>query len=274
MCKKLQAAALFVWALLLACPAAVGMPGPASSENAGQSQVVDLERKLVLRDGTPVKMKTVGSLSSVTARRGTRLSFEVTEDVALQGVPLVPKGTIVFGTIIGVKPKRRLGRGDQLSFSIDSLHAAGGETVRLRGEKTATGRNHVTAMTSAVAASGVFFFPAAPFFLLLHGKDATVPEGTELTGYVDGDTPLSRERFNGRKIESDGSVTALLTVSTSPSDAEIEIDGNPAGKAPASVKLAPGEHHVVVNKVGFSKWDRKISISPGETLISVDLVPE
>lgn len=129
-------------------------------------------------------------------------------------------------------------------------------------------------MTGAVAASGVFFFPAAPFFLLLHGKGATIPEGTGVTAYVNGDTPLKRENFTNRNTERVDTLTALLQVTSNPSGAEISIDESKSGSAPFSVRLAPGEHHVVVKKLGFSTWDKRISIFPGESFVDVELVPE
>jgi hypothetical protein len=45
-------------------------------------------------------------------------------------------------------------------------------------------------MTTAMVATGIFFFPAAPLFLFMHGKDMTIPKGTEITAYVNGDVPL------------------------------------------------------------------------------------
>jgi hypothetical protein len=53
----------------------------------------------------------------------------------------------------------------------------------------------VTEEVSAVAVSGLLFFPAAPFFLLMKGGDIIVPKGTLVTAFIDGDLPLDRERF-------------------------------------------------------------------------------
>jgi len=255
-------------------PAAVPQTNSSVAHTPEQVRPTNQGESFALKDGTAIKLETVGSVSSLNARRGNKVTFEVMEDVLLQGIPVIPKGTLVSGMITGVKPKRRLARGDQLRISLESLRAIDGEKVQLRGEKAATGRNHVTAMTGAIAASGVLFFPATPFFLLLHGKDATIPESTELTGYVDGDTPLILENFTRRTTDASNALTSLLSISSSPPEADIEVDGNIAGRAPAAVRLVPGEHRIIVRKTGFSKWDKKISISPGETVISVDLIPD
>jgi hypothetical protein len=50
-------------------------------------------------------------------------------------------------------------------------------------------------MTTAMVATGILFFPAAPLFLFMHGKDMTIPKGTEVTAYVNGDVPLTMSKF-------------------------------------------------------------------------------
>ena len=51
------------------------------------------------------------------------------------------------------------------------------------------------AMTGAIVGTTVVFLPVAPFFLLIHGKDSTIPKGTEATAYISGDIPLDPARF-------------------------------------------------------------------------------
>jgi len=61
--------------------------------------------------------------------------------------------------------------------------------------KGGVGGNHIAAMTGAMVATGIVFFPAAPLFLFMHGKDITIPKGTEVTAYVAADTPLDPAKF-------------------------------------------------------------------------------
>ena len=227
-----------------------------------------------IEDGTPIRLRTSNNVSSVDTQVGKKLSFEVVDDVVVQGMTVIAKGTAVAGNVIQVKRKRRIARGDRLTVGIDFVRVADGETVPVRGVKEATGGGRVRVMTGAIAASGAFFFPAAPFFLLLHGKDAAIPAGTELTAYVDGQTPLKRANFENRGQVDSAADTALLEISSNPAGADIEIDGKAAGNAPFSVRLTPGEHHVIVRKAGFSTWDKRISISPGESLVSVQLIAD
>jgi hypothetical protein len=42
-------------------------------------------------------------------------------------------------------------------------------------------------MAAGMLGAGLFFWPAAPAFLLAHGRDSTVLRGTEMTGLINGD---------------------------------------------------------------------------------------
>lgn len=50
-------------------------------------------------------------------------------------------------------------------------------------------------MTGAIVATSLVFFPAAPFFLFMHGKDTTIPKGTEMTAYTNGEIKLDPAKF-------------------------------------------------------------------------------
>ncbi|WP_433985229.1 hypothetical protein RBB78_24810 (plasmid) [Tunturiibacter empetritectus] len=40
------------------------------------------------------------------------------------------------------------------------------------------------AMTAGMVGTAIVFFPAAPLLLLIHGKDITIPKGTEVTAFM------------------------------------------------------------------------------------------
>jgi len=69
--------------------------------------------------------------------------------------------------------------------------------------KGGSGGNHIAAMTGAMVATSIVFFPAAPLFLFIHGKDITIPKGTEITAYVAADTPLDSGKFNKQSAQLD-----------------------------------------------------------------------
>ena len=50
-------------------------------------------------------------------------------------------------------------------------------------------------MTAGIVATALIVWPAAPFFLFMHGKDATIPKDTEITAYTNGEIKLDREKL-------------------------------------------------------------------------------
>lgn len=65
---------------------------------------------------------------------------------------------------------------------------------------------------------------------------------------------------------------AQLHISSTPTDADIEIDGNFVGSTPSTVGVAAGQHQLVVKKSGYKPWEKKIAVSSGQ--VKVDAVLE
>ena len=116
--------------------------------------------------------------SSSDAKVGDTLDFEVLEEVRVDGVLLVPKGGIAWATVTEAQSKRRMGRGGKLDINIDSVRLVDGEKVPLRAVKDMQGGGHVGAMTGAIVATSLVFFPGSSL-LPLHarGRTSAFPRG-------------------------------------------------------------------------------------------------
>jgi hypothetical protein len=207
------------------------------------------------------------------------LDFEVLEDVFAKGVLVIGKGGIAWGTVTEAQAKRRMARGGKLNINIDSVRLLDGEKAALRAVKDGNGGGHTGAMVGGMVATSIVFFPAAPFFLFMHGKDITIPKGTEITAYVNGTTRLDQAKFQPAETEPASAsqsnvVTTLVDISSTPAGGDIEIDGKFIGDTPSSISLTPGEHEVAIKKSGFAPWDKKISVSTGHINLSPELTPE
>lgn len=234
-----------------------------------------------LQDGTPVKLRITRNLSSADAKVGETVDFEVLEDVKIGETIVIPRSGIAWATVTEAQPKRRMGRGGKLNVNIDTVRLASGEKAALRAIKDAQGGGHVGAMTGAIVATSIVFFPAAPLFLFMKGKDITIPKGTEITAYINGDTELSPAKFAANGTEksvassntpSAGSVesaVASVTVKSTPEGAEITVDGKFVGNTPSALRLQPGDHVISVAKAGFTEWKRAMTLSQGSS-ITVD----
>jgi hypothetical protein len=232
-----------------------------------------------LEDGTPVKLRTAHTISSADAHQSDTLDFEVLEDVSVSGSLVVPKGSIAWGTVTEAEPKRRMGRGGKLNVNIDSVRLTDGEKVPLRAVKDVKGGGHQGAMTGAMVATGIIFFPAAPLFLFMHGKDITIPKGTEITAYINGDTHLDQAKFQtgGPGSAAPAAVSAAVAeigIASTPSGADIELDGKFVGSTPSTITAASGEHEITIRKGGFAVWTKNIILSTGHVNLNAELTSE
>jgi hypothetical protein len=233
-----------------------------------------------LSEDTPVKMKLTRTMSSKDARADEKVDFEVLEDIKIRDVVVAKQGAMAIATVTEAQPKRRMGRAGKLNMNIDYVQLTDGEKVPLRAVKGGSGGSHTGAMTGAIVASSILFFPAAPFFLFMHGKDITIPKGTEITAYVAADTPLDPAKFDRQSGASesaaklDGVANGLssVVVKSTPAGADITVDDKFLGTTPSTVQLIPGEHRIVINKAGFRPLERTTTISPnGSVNLDVSL---
>ena len=179
--------------VLLKDQAGSGLPVPTSEPPARERTPYDARPREVhapapvaaagftLRNDTPVHVKLTKTISSATAHAGDVVEFEVLDNVLVEGVPVLTKGSTASGVISQAEPKKRFGRGGRLVFSIKSVSLADGEKATVRCYQEISGSPNTSSADSVVP--------------LASGKDATVPQDTEFTVLVDGDVTLKRESF-------------------------------------------------------------------------------
>jgi hypothetical protein len=224
-------------------------------------------------DGTPVKLRLSQTISSADAKVGQEIPFEVVEDVKVDEVIVLPKGATAIGTVTEANAKKSMGRAGKLNMSISYARLSDQEKVALRAEKDSKGGGHVGAMTGAMVATSIVFFPAAPLFLFIHGKDITIPQGTEITAFVEGDMHLDMSKFGVAPVvpAATAPAQASLLIESAPPGADIEIDGSFVGNTPSTVMVAPGAHDIAVKKKGFAPWTRKMNVTGGSIHLSAEL---
>jgi len=177
-----------------------------------------------LEDATPVRLRITRTISSADAQVNDTIDFEVLEEVKVHDVIVIPRGGTAWGTLTEAQPKRRMGRAGKLNINIDNVRLTSGEKVALRAVKDVKGGGHQGAITGAIVATSIVFFPAAPLFLLVHGKDITIPKGTEITAYTNGDIPLDPRKFSTQTAISPEAGAATVQPTAEPQSAPIQSD--------------------------------------------------
>ncbi|MBI1749035.1 MAG: PEGA domain-containing protein [Acidobacteria bacterium] len=230
-------------------------------------------------------LRIAQTVSSADAQVGQTVDFDVLEEVKVGEILVIAKGGIAWATVTEAQPKRRMGRGGKLQMNIDSVRLMTGERAALRAVKGGQGGGHVGAMTGAIVAAGILFFPAAPFFLFMHGKDISIPKGTEITAYINGNIQLDAAKLQEKLIPpqvapaanptaAQASTDAQLEITSTPAGAEIEIDGTFVGNTPSTISVSPGDHVIMIKKSGYKLFEKKLKTTTGKVSITAALESE
>ncbi len=226
-------------------------------------------------------MRLSRNMSSADAKTGETVDFEVLEDVKIGEIVIIPRGGVALATVTMAKPKGRMGKGGKLDINLDSVRLVSGEKIALRAVKETKGGSNTGSMTAGIVVTSILFFPAAPFFLFMKGKDISIPKGTEITAYVSGDTSLDAKKFaplqDGQTTATVGTTNTTdfssISVKSAPEGAEILVDGKFAGNTPSTLQLKSGEHTITVKKADFVLWERTLTLNAGDN-ITIDAALE
>jgi hypothetical protein len=256
--------------------AAQAPANPVTESQTAIAVPTQLPQPHTLMDGTPIKLRLSQTMSSANARVGQEVAFEVVEDIKVDDVVVLPKGATAIGNVTDANPKKSMGRAGKLDIAISYARLVDQEKVALRATQGGKGGGHVGAMTGAIVATSIVFFPAAPLFLFIHGKDITIPQGTEVTAFVEGDMRLDMARFGVTpppppSAAAAGAAPASVIVESSPPAADIEVDGVFVGSTPSTVAVTPGAHEISIQKKGFADWTRKLNVTGGEIHLIAEL---
>ena len=263
--------------LLLSQSATVSMASPQQEATKKQEQgSTTMDPKSTLEDGTPVKLRISQTVSSANAHLNDRVEFEVLEDIKVAGAVIIPKGGIAWGAVTEAKPKRWAGRGGKLEIVMDSVRLVDGERAALRATKEVKGGGHAGVMTVGIVATGLLFWPVAPLFLFIHGKDIKIPKGTEVPTFINGNFALDMAKFKPAAPVQAASETQVgnnseVAVTSTPAGADIELDGAFVGSTPSTISVAAGDHTITLQKSGFNTWERQIKVSGGSIQVSAEL---
>lgn len=239
----------------------------------GQQPAVSNQAPFVLQDGTPIKLRLSQTVSSADAHVNDRVEFEVLEDVMVDNVVVIQKGASALGTVTEAVPKRRMARGGKLEIVMDSVRMVDGQKVALRAVKDAKGGGHAAGMTIGIVAAAIVFWPAAPLFLLMHGKDITIAKGTDVPTFINGDMKLDPAKVQLAQGGSTQPVGAAsnVAINSAPTGADIYLDQNFIGNTPSTISVPPGKHSVSVRKAGFQDWVRDMNFSGGAITLNAVL---
>jgi hypothetical protein len=228
------------------------------------------QRGIKVPDATALRLVLSDPLSSATNEVDDPVRFEVTEEVKVGGTVVIAKGSTAVGHVVEVEPKRRLGRAGKLNFTLDHVKAVDGSNLRLRASSTRKGDDK----TGTVIVGTVLL---SPLFLIMRGKDVSIPQGMAMTAYIDGDrdvllsvdgaaasdTPVVSAQAVGPASPAEKQDPSTVVLKSDPEGAEIIIDGKFFGNTPSTLQLPPGDHLFSMERAGYQLWQKAITVTSG-----------
>lgn len=137
-------------------------------------------KTLKIQDGTVISVIFTDELSSEKNHPNDPVPCEVAEDVKVDNVVVIAKGTPATGQVSQAEKRGGWGKSGTLSFSIDYVKAVDGNNVRLRGS-SAQGGKQFSPGAAVLGLSGG----------LKKGKAIEVKKGTTMNVYVDGNQDVT-----------------------------------------------------------------------------------
>jgi hypothetical protein len=157
-------------------------------------------QKVKLEEGSQIRLRLMESLSSATAQVGQTIAFEVLDPIVVEGTVVVAEGAPAWATIIEAANKKSFGRAGKLSFRLDYVKAVDGSKIPLRASSVNKGQGRGATSTAIIAASALFFLPAAPIGMMVKGKNVDIPRGQHIQAFTDGDRWIETRQELSRNV--------------------------------------------------------------------------
>jgi len=137
--------------------------------------------KIAVSKDTLLKVKIVTPLNTRTSRSGDVFTFQVSDDIYVDGSLIIPKGAQGMGKITKVEEAKNFGRDAKLQLSFDTVNAIDGSTINtILGEKAKLENKSLATAAGASVAGMVLLGPIGIVGgAFVHGKDVNIPVGTE-----------------------------------------------------------------------------------------------
>lgn len=145
------------------------------------------ETKSAFTGGSAINVKCTNTINGEMLNIGDKVEFAVANDIkANDGTILLKEGTPVYGEILSVKKKSKIGQSGTVTIGDFYTNGVDGTIV--------TSSSNITEKAKSNVAKSIILSAAViPLFLLMEGKDVIIPAGsvktihTDNTAYIKGE---------------------------------------------------------------------------------------
>ena len=145
------------------------------TQTALQNSAVAITGPVILQEGTIISVELLDTVGSKLSKQGDIFRMKTTADVSVQGIVVIPAGSMGYGTITYAEPRRMLGQAGELFYRFDYIKI-GERLIKIRSAQGGKGKDSTGSTVALVALFGVFG-------MLKKGADIEVLAGTQFEVY-------------------------------------------------------------------------------------------
>lgn len=235
-------------------------------------------------NGTLVRVRLHYDLTTENVEKGDRVEFDVAENVTVNNRVVIPRGAVAWGRVVKVKGAgKKKAKDASVTFSFVGVRTADNQEIPLRmmptKPKKSNPEDNQIEVDSPIpglrermigAEKGREFAAYTDLDTLINAPDTTpAPDratpptsgGTGQSPFANPITPTTPSGQNPPGLL--GLDLASINFDSTPSGADILIDGNFVGNTPSTLRVAPGRHIIEIRLSGHRSWSRTMVVDSG-----------
>lgn len=142
------------------------------------------QTKVIVKSGTVIPFQAVNNVKAADVNEGSLVDFRVSSDVKIDGVVVIPQGTISKGRVTEAKKSTVAGTKGRLTIELTDVALPNGEKIYFSSTFVRIyGKNR----TPLAVVTGLFIWPC----IFIPGTRAEMPSGYEVQAYVSANTEVT-----------------------------------------------------------------------------------
>jgi len=168
--------------------------GPPNLPESDKPSTESFLKTVKIPQGTVITVETLYPVTSDGFKLNTTAAFSVVHPVYVDGVLLIPRGTIARAKIVKLKKAGNFGRGGALTIEMESIVAVDGTRIPVQLTAQAEGGNRTGVLAAGAAATSALIFPytapAAIVWGFKKGDDAVIRGSKQFSAVVKSETQI------------------------------------------------------------------------------------
>ena len=141
------------------------------------------QKQVTIKAGSIVPLQSVKQVKAADVTEGQTVDFQVVQDVKVDGVCVIPRGTLVKGKVSEARKSSLAGTKGRLVININSMNLPDGEPVFFSNTDVRIyGKNR----TPLAVVTGILVWPC----IFIPGSKAVMPAGYEVQATVAANTTV------------------------------------------------------------------------------------